>query len=82
MASWLELAACKGYPIEVFFVEKHGRHQNGNEAKKICATCPVVQQCLDDALTVHIRDQWGVWGGKTARERQHILETRLLRRNT
>ena len=81
MATWLDLAACKGQPIEVFFVEKHGRIQNANEAKKICATCPVVHECLEYALNVHYRDQWGVYGGKTGRERQHILETRLLRRN-
>jgi hypothetical protein len=70
-------------PIELFFYhEPRGAFGNGAAAKKICAECPVIHECLTDALTVHHRDQYGVYGGKTALERQRILETRLLRRNT
>jgi WhiB family transcriptional regulator, redox-sensing transcriptional regulator len=83
MASWLDRAACKGKPIEIFFWnEGTTRYGNGAEAKAICAECPVVHECLTDALKIHHRDQYGVFGGKTAKERQRILETRLLRRNT
>jgi len=31
-------------------------------AKQICATCPLVEPCLDGAL--ERREPWGVWGGQ------------------
>ena len=32
------------------------------EAKRICSTCPVVDECLDGAIAR--REPWGVWGGQ------------------
>ena len=32
------------------------------EAKRICATCPLAEQCLEGAL--ERREPWGVWGGQ------------------
>jgi len=32
------------------------------EAKRICATCPVAEPCLEGAL--QRREPWGVWGGQ------------------
>lgn len=37
------------------------------EAKAVCARCPVTAECLAYAL-VH-DERYGVWGGKTSRER-------------
>jgi WhiB family redox-sensing transcriptional regulator len=31
-------------------------------AKEICATCPLIEACLDGALDR--REPWGVWGGQ------------------
>jgi WhiB family redox-sensing transcriptional regulator len=31
-------------------------------AKRICATCPLMAECLEGALTR--RERWGVWGGQ------------------
>ncbi len=31
-------------------------------AKCICATCPMLTSCLEDAIERH--EQWGVWGGQ------------------
>lgn len=39
-------------------------------AKKFCGECPVRQQCLEYALKVN--EQYGVWGGLTAKERQAL----------
>ena len=33
-----------------------------DEAKLLCRTCPVVQECLAGAL--ERREPWGVWGGE------------------
>ena len=32
------------------------------QAKRICATCPVMAECLEGALDRH--ERWGVWGGQ------------------
>ncbi|GGP45408.1 WhiB family transcriptional regulator [Saccharothrix coeruleofusca] len=32
------------------------------QAKKFCATCPVIAECLAGALARH--EPWGVWGGE------------------
>ncbi|MFD9047814.1 WhiB family transcriptional regulator [Streptomyces zaomyceticus] len=45
-----------------------------NEAKKICATCEVIDACLQGAL--ERGEETGVWGGLSADER------RTLRRRT
>lgn len=42
-----------------------------NRAKRICRGCPVVLECLADALDN--RTEFGVWGGRTERERRAIL---------
>jgi WhiB family transcriptional regulator, redox-sensing transcriptional regulator len=31
-------------------------------AKNICATCPLIEPCLDGAM--ERREPWGVWGGQ------------------
>lgn len=49
------------------------------EAKQICNGCPFKAQCLEYALTAH--EPEGVWGGKTAKERELLIlakkQTRL-----
>lgn len=36
-------------------------------AKSLCAECPIQQDCLEYA--VEAREEWGIWGGLTSRER-------------
>ena len=38
-------------------------------AKSLCAECPMIDECLNYALTV---DQYGVWGGTSAKERKQL----------
>jgi WhiB family redox-sensing transcriptional regulator len=45
-------------------------------ARKICAECPVKDECLEYALTYRI--DHGVWGGASERERRRILRARRL----
>jgi WhiB family redox-sensing transcriptional regulator len=39
------------------------------EAKKICAGCPVIAECLEQALVYNYE---GVWGGTSAKERRSL----------
>ena len=43
-------------------------------ARRICATCPVKEPCLEYALEQRI--DHGVWGGCSERERRRILRSR------
>ena len=45
-------------------------------ARRICATCPQKEPCLEYALSHRI--DHGVWGGCSERERRRILRRRRL----
>jgi WhiB family redox-sensing transcriptional regulator len=47
-----------------------------DHARRICATCPVQEPCLEYALEQRI--DHGVWGGASERERRRILKRRRL----
>lgn len=44
------------------------------QARRVCATCPVKVECLEYALRYRI--EHGVWGGASERERRRILRSR------
>ena len=78
--SWQEDAACRGLSTNLFFQPDHERRslKRGREAaaKAVCATCPVVESCLEWALEVG--ERYGVWGGLDAPERV-ALQRRAVR---
>lgn len=49
-------------------------------ARRICATCPVKEPCLQYALRNHIVH--GVWGGTSERERRRIARRMRIGRET
>jgi len=74
--SWRELAACSGDMGALFYPPVSSERRSvktGREAraKQVCATCPVRDQCLDQALAVG--ERYGIWGGLTGTERQHLI---------
>ncbi|XVX20848.1 WhiB family transcriptional regulator [Actinomycetota bacterium] len=64
---WAGLGVCAGSDPDALFVQGKAQH----DAKTVCRTCPVVQECLADALDNHT--EFGVWGGMTERERRQLL---------
>ena len=71
---WEDSAACASRPF-LFFgrdgetgIERASRE---SAAKAICRTCPVLDDCLADALANS--NKWGVWGGTGEKERQRYL---------
>ena len=68
-------AECLDADPEAFFPEAGG---NGLEAKRICARCPVIDECLQYALDHRIDD--GVWGGTSGIQRLVLLGRRKDRR--
>ena len=67
---WASQARCTGQDPDALFVRGKAQH----EAKAVCKTCPVLAQCLAEALDN--RTEFGVWGGMTERERRALLRKR------
>jgi WhiB family redox-sensing transcriptional regulator len=70
-ATWRQHAACRGLDPDIFYPPSD---EEAEEAKAVCAECPVRQPCLEHALSHRERD--GVWGGLTERERRRIIRQR------
>ena len=68
---WVTRSACKGLDPTIFYP---ATDEEADEAKAVCAECPVQADCLEHAIG-H-REHNGVWGGATERERQRIIRRR------
>ena len=64
---WQDQALCAQTDPEAFFPEKGG---STREAKKVCLTCEVRQECLEYALGND--ERFGIWGGLSERERRKL----------
>ena len=62
---WAVDAACAAADPARFFID-HG--ESGNEAKVICAGCPVRSDCLGHAIET--KERFGIWGGLTTKQRR------------
>ncbi len=67
----MKRALCAGEPPDVFFPSDG---VGVLRAQKICASCPVVEDCLEYALAHHISH--GVWGGSSERQRRRLQHQR------
>lgn len=71
--SWQGDAACKGMDVNMFFPEPgFNGNADAQKARAICATCPVKQQCLDDAIIYQYEQ--GIFGGMSQKERYVYLK--------
>jgi len=64
---WQERALCAQTDPEAFFPEKGG---STREAKRVCLTCDVRDECLEYALMND--ERFGIWGGLSERERRKL----------
>ncbi len=72
---WQLRASCRSMPDNAFF---HPDGERGadralreQQAKAVCAECPVRRECLAHALTA--REPYGIWGGLGETERHRLL---------
>lgn len=65
---WHTEAACRGLNPDLFYGEFNRRLTA--DAKAVCATCPVRQECLDWAVTTV--ETHGIWGGMSPKERSGL----------
>lgn len=68
---WMQDAICAQTDPEAFYPEKGG---STAEAKRVCMGCPVRSECLEYAL--ENQERYGIFGGKSERERRKIAKDR------
>jgi WhiB family redox-sensing transcriptional regulator len=72
---WQMRAACRGVDTSNFYHPENergpSRVRREMRAKAVCASCPVIQNCLRWALAA--REPYGVWGGLSVEEREALL---------
>ncbi len=73
--AWREQSLCAQIGDRPFFPEKG---ESAAEAKAICAKCDVREQCL--AYALENNERFGIWGGKSERERRAIISGMAERR--
>lgn len=73
-------AACIGRDPDGFFPERGTAQITARDAKKVCngedgrPICPLRETCLEYAL--ENKERFGIWGGKSERERARISKRR------
>lgn len=71
--AWKADGVCREIDPYLWFADD-GDTASTAVAKQVCRTCPVMQQCAEYAIPR--ADEWGVWGGLTAKERRRIRTAR------
>jgi len=77
--NWVDEAACRGLPIDLFFgpdgETRTQRDQREQQAKQVCAGCPVRDEC--DSTASARGDKFGVFGsGEVERRNRRRREQR------
>ena len=63
---WTTRAACRGVSLSVFFADEVRQQER---ALAFCAACPVTADCLAMAVEMDGSEAYGVFGGRTGRQR-------------
>ena len=64
---WYLHAAC-AYDVDRMFPSQPKDLSYIVEARKVCASCSVIDECLDYTLSYSLVDMAGFWAGKTVRQ--------------
>ena len=72
---WMRKKNCFDEPVDTFYPAP-GDVERLRRAKGICKDCEVRQDCLQ--FTLDTNERFGIWGGKSARERSLILRAQRL----
>ena len=79
--NWSSRGACHALPTELFFPAGELDDQaveQAEEAKAVCANCPVRIACLEFAIATN--QPYGIWGGANTSERRSIRRRRQAER--
>ena len=71
----VELASCRQHP-ELEWFPHAGQYLEAAAARAVCASCPVAEPCLEDALALSAARDHGIAGGTGRRDRIRIRAER------
>lgn len=78
--NWRDLAECRDTPPQWFFPQPQmgrgdaiDRSDPYENARPVCARCPVANDCLEWAIA---HNEYGYWGGMSENERQALKRRR------
>lgn len=75
VGGWAEHAACRGKPTRWWFPNRYDDSgMKYRAARQVCNTCPVLEECLDFALSVPVAQDLGMWGGTSRSERLSLRD--------
>jgi len=69
---WRSRSACRGLPSDMFVSAELMTEDEEVAAKRVCASCAVVADCLAYSIVNAVR--FGVWGGLTGDERRPLRQ--------
>jgi WhiB family redox-sensing transcriptional regulator len=72
----VELANCTSTDPEIFFPEREDKIAV-RTASRVCAVCPIVEDCLEYAIK---NENFGIWGGASSLERKRMIRQPYLRK--
>lgn len=73
---WSDKASCKSVDINSFYIKEESSLKK--IATRYCDACPVQNQCMYTAVV--LKEDYGLWGAFTARQRRIFLK-KLIRRS-
>lgn len=75
---WQYQGLCRDIDDTLFFHPEGergaARRRRIEQAKAVCAACPVLAQCREQSLAS--REPYGIWGGLSEEERANIVAQR------
>lgn len=76
---WQKDAACHTADVNLFF-PKRGEANKIAQAKRICATCPVINECRQYGIELAQQfDTVGIFGGLTQQNRRTLMKEQGLK---
>lgn len=69
---WMKRGACLNVNPALFFPHREDLIEDTREAKAVCATCRVCDECL----VFGMGERYGIWGGLTANDRKALKRHR------
>jgi WhiB family redox-sensing transcriptional regulator len=73
MSEWKSEGSCVGIDPALFFSPEA---RDLRDARKVCANCPVQEECLEHALA---HEPHGTWAGTSERQRVELRKRRGLK---
>ena len=73
---WRDAAACRNADPEQFYPLLYDRSAEQRAIDRWCVGCPVKAECLDEAMSIPVMYDYGIWGGMTEMERFKLRQQR------